>query len=112
MAHAVREPVLRRPFAPRSRAMQVIGAPGILPDVDHPPGDHFFANGANPVVIEGRPSARGIGLLQRGEFFVERDVPVFPESLHLREVIRTPGLDRTLPAGRNGVGERGGQAPA
>ncbi len=98
--HAVRKPVLGCAGASGGRAMQVIGAAGILPGIDHPPRDHFFANGADPVVVERRPMAGGVSLLQRDELFVERDVPVPSRSLHLQRGIRMPGRARTHPADR------------
>ncbi len=70
--------------------MQAIGTFAILPDVDHSPGDYFLTARADPSVVEGRPFPPRIGLLERDEFLVQRNVPVFCARPHRYKGIAPP----------------------
>lgn len=48
--------------------MQTIGAPAILPDVDHPAGDDPVAKHADAPVVERIPFPEGVRFLQSGKF--------------------------------------------
>ena len=73
---AVMKPVARRRYATGCRAVQMIDAALVLPDVDHPSADYSVTQNTDPAVVKRLPFPEGVGFLENSQLFIERDVSV------------------------------------